>query len=336
MTLIVEELGKKIDFMRLQEPWNELLSRSHAPKIFFSWEWFHLWLKHFWHGEDFHSLLAKDGLGGLVGIVPLIVNQNPDGVAAQFIGDPNTWDYRDMIIDQTLIEPVLVFLLSYLKEKVKGDGNIELSGLSEHSLTKRCIVKPAENLGFQVQLLPEDTCPILSLPATWEAYLRLLKKKDKHELERKTRKINREAQVALYKVKDTDKIRKEMEDFFTLHRASRQEKAGFMDDEMVSYFLSIADLFIQQGRLNLSFLTANGKKIAVILGFEYLDTLYVYNSGYEPHYSSWSPGIVLMGMILQDCIQRGIKIVDFLRGNEPYKYKLGEVDNRVYKMILSV
>lgn len=336
MKLIVEELREWREFIQLQEPWNQLLSRSHAPKIFFGWEWYYLWLKHFWHAKDFHLLLVRDESGGLVGIVPLVIKQNRDGVWVEFIGDPNTWDYRDMIIDQALIEPVLASILNYLKEKIKQDGNIELSGLPEDSLTKSCIVKPAGKLGFEIQLLPEDTCPILFLPATWEEYLRLLKKKERHELERKIRKINREAQVALLKVKDPNKVREGMEDFFTLHRASRQDKADFMSDEMVSYFLSIAELFAQRGWLDLSFLTANGKKIAVIIGFEYLDTLYIYNSGYEPHYSPWSPGIVLIGLILKDCIERGVKRVDFLRGNESYKYNLGAVDKRVYKLILRI
>ena len=272
----------------------------------------------------------------MVGIVPLIIKQDRDGVRVEFLGDPNTWDYRDMILDQALIEPVLASVLSYLKERIKGEGRVELSGLSEDSLTKTRIVKPAEKLGFDIQLLPEDTCPILLLPTTWEGYLQLLKKKDRHELERKTRKVNREARMVFQKVCNSNRIREDMEDFFTLHRVSRREKAGFMSSIMSSYFLSIGELFAQRGWLNLSFLTAEDKKIAAIIGFEYLDTLYVYNSGYEPNYSLWSPGIVLMGLVVKDCIERGFKRVDFLRGNEPYKYNFGAVDNKVYKLILQI
>src|SRR3972149_3056913 len=336
MKLIIEELRGWTEFIQMQEPWNQLLSRSHAPKIFFCWEWYYLWLKHFWYTKDFHFLLVRDESRGLRGIVPLIMKQSRDGGVVEFIGDTNTWDYRDVIIDQALIEPVLVSILNYLKEKIKGEGTIELSGLPEDSPTKTWIVKPAEKFGFEVRLLPEDTCPILYLPTSWEEYPQLLKKKDQHELERKTRKINREAQVDLLRIKDANKIREGIEDFFILHRASREEKAGFMGGEMSSYFLSLAELFAQRGWLNLSFLTANGKKIAGIIGFEYLDTLYIYNSGYEPRYSPWSPGIVLIGLIVKDCIEKGFKRVDFLRGNESYKYKFGAVDNTVYKLILRI
>lgn len=336
MGFMVEELREWGEFILLQGPWNQLLSRSHAPKIFSCWEWYYLWLRHFQHARDFHIILIKNECGVVVGIVPLNIKQNSTRVVVGFMGDPNTWDYRDMIIDQTIMEPVLISLLDYLKEKIKRDGDIELSGLPGDSLTKSSIVKPAEKLGFEVQLLAEDTCPILSLPGTWHEYLRLLKKKDRHELERKIRKINREAQVDILRVKDSNKIREGMEDFFLLHRASRQDKAYFMNDEMTSYFFSMAEFFTHQGWLNLSFLTANGKKVAAIIGFEYLDTLYIYNSGYQPYYSPWSPGIVLIGLLIKDCIERSFKKVDFLRGDESYKYNFGAVDNWVYKLILRI
>ena len=130
MKLIIEELRGWTEFIQMQEPWNQLLSRSHAPKIFFCWEWYYLWLKHFWYTKDFHFLLVRDESRGLRGIVPLIMKQSRDGVVVEFIGDTNTWDYRDAIIDQAMIEPVLVSILNYLKEKIK-DFDFETQKIDE-------------------------------------------------------------------------------------------------------------------------------------------------------------------------------------------------------------
>ena len=62
-----------------------------------------------------------------------------------------------------------------------------------------------------------------------------------------------------------------------------------------------------------------------------MDRLLVYNSGYDPvNYAELSPGIVLTSYIIEDAIKRGIKVFDFLQGNEVYKYRLGATDTVVY------
>jgi CelD/BcsL family acetyltransferase involved in cellulose biosynthesis len=332
--LVVEELNEWTDFINLQEPWNKLLKRSHDPKIFFCWEWYYSWLQHFNRNKDFHLILVRDNRKELVGIAPLVIKHQENNTIIEFIGDSNTWDYRDLIIDQSMIEPVLMVLIKFLEDKIRRKKVLELSGLAEDSLIRKSIIKLADVLGLSIQLQPEDTCPILFLPATWEEYRSLLKKKDRHELERKTRKIYREGKVTLSQVTDPWVIKDRMEEFFALHRASRPEKADFMNNDMKSYFFSLAQLFRQRGWLKLSFLSMNDKNIAAVMGFEYLNTLYIYNSGYDPFYSYLSPGIVLLGQLIREAIDKSLSKVDFLRGDESYKYNFGAVDNLVYKVIL--
>jgi CelD/BcsL family acetyltransferase involved in cellulose biosynthesis len=68
-----------------------------------------------------------------------------------------------------------------------------------------------------------------------------------------------------------------------------------------------------------------------MLGFVYNDRLLVYNSGYDPtNYAELSPGIVLTSHIIEDAIRRGMRIFDFLQGDEIYKYRFGARDTVVY------
>jgi CelD/BcsL family acetyltransferase involved in cellulose biosynthesis len=80
----------------------------------------------------------------------------------------------------------------------------------------------------------------------------------------------------------------------------------------------------------------NGAKAAAMLAFNYKNRLLIYNSGYDPaNYAELSPGIVLTSYIIEDAIKRGLTILDFLQGNEVYKYRFGAVDTFVYDTQIS-
>jgi CelD/BcsL family acetyltransferase involved in cellulose biosynthesis len=46
-------------------------------------------------------------------------------------------------------------------------------------------------------------------------------------------------------------------------------------------------------------------------------------------------GWVLLSFLIQWAIENSRAVVDFMRGNESYKYKFGAVDSFVYKAIIT-
>ena len=60
----------------------------------------------------------------------------------------------------------------------------------------------------------------------------------------------------------------------------------------------------------------------------------LYNSGHDPEYRYYSVGLLLHSLCLRDALERGYRYFDFLRGNEPYKYRLGGRDHRIYRIAL--
>ncbi len=55
--------------------------------------------------------------------------------------------------------------------------------------------------------------------------------------------------------------------------------------------------------------------------FEWDGTVGLYNSGFHPDRAALSPGVVLLGHLIRDAIERGKTCFDFLRGEERYKYE---------------
>jgi CelD/BcsL family acetyltransferase involved in cellulose biosynthesis len=81
-------------------------------------------------------------------------------------------------------------------------------------------------------------------------------------------------------------------------------------------------------------MTINNQKAAAYLCFDYNGHILVYNSGFDYQFSSYSPGWVLLGHLIQHAIQTGSRYFDFMRGDEDYKYRFGAADGFVTRALL--
>jgi CelD/BcsL family acetyltransferase involved in cellulose biosynthesis len=61
----------------------------------------------------------------------------------------------------------------------------------------------------------------------------------------------------------------------------------------------------------------------------------MYNSGYDPAYAHYAVGLMSKTLLVRDAIEAGRSCVDFLRGDESYKYDLGGKDKQVYRVVLT-
>lgn len=69
--------------------------------------------------------------------------------------------------------------------------------------------------------------------------------------------------------------------------------------------------------------TPTGKAAACVFGWSDADGYYLYNSCFDPELQAASPGLVLLQAMIEDSIKKGLRIFDFLKGDEDYKARLG-------------
>jgi CelD/BcsL family acetyltransferase involved in cellulose biosynthesis len=164
----------------------------------------------------------------------------------------------------------------------------------------------------------------------------LLDKKERHELRRKLRRAEQsEEPVQLYITSGEETLDADLDAFITLFIQSRPDKAAFMSDPMRAFFHAAGHEAQRAGWLQLAFLQVSGVNAAAYMNFDYAGRIMVYNSGLDPKNFQWlSPGIVLMGKLIQHAIEQKRAVFDFLRGNEDYKYRLGGKDTHVYRLHL--
>jgi len=329
--LRVELYTEKEAFLPLREEWNRLLVGSPSDTIFLTWEWQSLWWECFGRGHQLLLLTARHE-EELVGIAPLFY---ADEGIIHLVGGTEISDYLDIIALSGYEREVWSAFLTYLLEECSWDI-LDLHNLPGASPTREVLFSLKEKYGLKVAVSLEHVCPLISLPQTWEGYLQMLDKKQRHELRRKLRKAQREAQVDWYLVSEDADLASEMEMFLDLHQRSSAHKEQFMDQTMQRFFKAMAQSTFEAGWLRLGFILINGLKMASLLCFDYDDSILLYNSGYDPErYRALSPGVLATAHCIEEAIQQKKRVFDFLRGSEEYKYRFGAQDTEVYHLVVT-
>ncbi len=322
-------------FTDLAPEWNALVCRSASNRIFSTLEWQSAWWQAFKPGP-LHVLTWRDAFGQLLAIAPLFIDNKGDNERVlSLVGCKEVTDYLDVIVDRDHLDDLLPCIADRLLALRDHYDRIELCNLPASSPVLAALPHLLHKRGFEVEVLREDVCPVIQLPATWPEYVSSLDKKQRHELRRKLRRARGPAlQVDWYQVGPEHDLHEEVSRFIDLMAASDPAKRRFLEDPgNLSFFRNIAPVMLERGWLRLNFLTIAGERAASYLNFTYNNEMLVYNSGLLPEaYGRLSPGIVLLAWNIRHAIEEGISRFDFLQGDESYKYQMGGRDEAVFNL----
>ena len=118
-------------------------------------------------------------------------------------------------------------------------------------------------------------------------------------------------------------------------KLSAPDKERFLSQPMENYFIDLLTN-ISKEQLVLWFMDIDSIPVAGVLAFQFKQSLLLYNSGMDLNYRQLSVGLLTKTLLIKYGIERGLKIFDFLQGNEPYKYDLGAIDNNLYQFNLNL
>ena len=191
--------------------------------------------------------------------------------------------------------------------------------------------------GWTVVREREDVCPVVTFAPgmDFEGYLGTLGKKERHEARRKLRRAEAAGEVLLERsanpVADLDA-------FVDLHQKRWGELGLFPPtpggDHSRTFFRRLLELAAGDGTIQLHFLTVAGRRIAAGVWFEDADAWYLYNAGVDPDARDLSPGVLMSAKAIEAAIAAGRRRFDYLRGDEPYKYEWGAVDEPIQRVLV--
>ena len=266
---------------------------------------------------------------GVVAIASLAKSGN----TISFMGSQDTFDYNDFLIRLGYEEGFYQTLLESMDHQ--DFQNLCLFSLRDTSPTLELFPDMARKMGYTVEIEEEDVTSGIALPGTWDEYLALLNKKDRHELRRKLRRMDSQSDWKWYSLSEPTQVAERLSEFISLMRQSRADKDEFMTPERERFFSNITQRMAELGQLHLYFLDMDGSTVATSLCFDYGGSRLLYNSGYDPEFGYFSVGLLLNAMCLKDAIAQGLHYFDFLRGPEPYKAHLGGQQRSLYQMVVT-
>ena len=285
------------------------------------------WLEVWWHELGFEAELYLGAVrqgGSIIGIAPLLLR----GTEAFFIGGTDVCDYMDFVV----IPGREVDFFNILLDDLRGRriNRLDLKPLRPNSAVLTHLTGIARDRKYEVACAVEDICLELDLPPTWEGYLRTLTQKQRHEVRRKLRRVWEAGDVHYRVIEDGESAGQAIAIFLKLFRESRHDKATFLTGRMESFFTSLARAMGRAGLLRLGILELNASPVAAVMCFDYNNTAFLYNNGYDPQYSLLSVGFISKILCIKDSVERGRGKFDFLKGAEEYKHRLGGKEINLY------
>jgi len=318
--LRIKELNEYDQFIDLREQWNDVLKKSKDDDIFLTWEWLSTWWKHYGKERKLMILLAEDG-EKIVAIAPLMRSvYRLLGFRLrkiEFFAEHT--DYCNFILAEKKAESLKLFL-KYL-DKLSWDY-LELKEIPETAESITILRKIRRKTHIQNETV-SSKCPYIPLSVSWDVFVKELSGNKRRNLRRRMKRLKEKYKVGFKKQDEIDSLQQDMKTFFYLHQKRWRSKGlggSFGEDpKFRDFLLDVSKCFAEKRWLNLSFLTANDEPISAALCFEYNKTLYYYHPGFDPVYSKYSIGNLLIMHLIQDSIQKGIEKIDFLKGAESYK-----------------
>jgi CelD/BcsL family acetyltransferase involved in cellulose biosynthesis len=265
-------------------------------------------LRTWWETRGSGTLLIAETSAALM---PLF----DDGVV-RFCGEPDLTDYHSPLGDS------LSDLVAGLADELSG-RQFQFDSLPSEAAEP--LTEALVTAGAEVSMHPHEAAAVLTLPANTEAWHGQLSKRHRHEVRRKRRRfVEGFGEPELVRTPDG------FDQFVAMHRSAPGQKGDFFAERGIAEFFS--ELVTRAGAVIDVLTGSDGTPLAGVIGFEDDDAYFLYNSAYDSGMAAASPGVVLLATLIEHQIERGATVVDFMKGDEPYKFNLGAAPRPLYEL----
>jgi CelD/BcsL family acetyltransferase involved in cellulose biosynthesis len=292
------------------------------------------WFEHLRQTEAAEGLLlavARDGAGQIAGVAPVQLGRH------DLLFEAKTrllWKspLRAAVVlgSQPLLPPddgLHDEFFRGLDEHLPGCDGVYLHSVpTDGYLWEYLHRSPAVRRQFLVHL-PSEVRPFhaLELPERYEDYLARFGKKKRYNLKRQVRLLHEHAGLALERVEAPDQVADFAAAVIDVAHKSWQPDATDLVADAAGFRRKLDDL-AGRGLLRAYLLRCAGRPGAYVLGYQYRGVYHYANVGYDQALREFSPGAVLLWLLLQDLFgHRPPRHVNFGIGHSRYKEEFGNV-----------
>jgi CelD/BcsL family acetyltransferase involved in cellulose biosynthesis/glycosyltransferase involved in cell wall biosynthesis len=299
-SLQTEIVHSRDRFRELEPEYHNLFAQSPCATPFSSPDWVLPWWVNRGRGEI--AVVTVRRSSRLAAIAPLVRT----GECLQFMGTGES-DYMDLLAEDT--DAAATLWDGIAEANRRHSGLLRLEELRHDSIA--LCTMPAR---YRSDLQDGCVCPVIELPS-----LSLPSK-----LLKNLRQQLRRMPDAEFDLASESTLSEFMASLFGLHSARWQaaDEPGVLSESAVCRFhLDAAPRLLRSGLLRVHGLRSRGRLRAVLYCLTRAGRAYYYVSGFDPEWSTYGPGSVLLHHAITFAQQAGDREFDMLRGAEPYKYR---------------
>jgi CelD/BcsL family acetyltransferase involved in cellulose biosynthesis len=292
----------------LQSPaWNNLLSESQADHIFLRSEWLSA---------------AADVFGGDIVVIE-VWGDDALIAAAAFVNEGRAWrflgkgpcDYLDIVMSRHVSESTAREATAKIMGAVfdAGAHHVLLTAMPLEGATAPRL----RSMGMHVtefRTTPSPTMHMSVAPAAAR----------KKSLKRHTNKLAREGELRFFTLTTAAEIDPRLDGFFEQHVARWAETETpslFNEPSNREFYCSLVRGLAPTGAVRLLEVVLDETVVAAHLGFVHGGRFTWYKPTYDPAYSKFSPGEVLLKRLIEDAMSEPVDEFDFTVGDEPFKLR---------------
>ena len=345
------------EFLSLRSSWDSIFNENHNTNFYLSYDWFYFLLcinKKV--PQDLYIILARSG-AEIVAIIPCYINQRRafffQHKTLEIIGNKYS-PYRGCLLKRDQEREVANGFINFML--IDGKMDWEVISLEDISNLDPFIVELRSALHeYDLQTSREDTfdniiCDLSSY-STSDSYFKSFKKSFREPIKRHINQMNQKGgfNILLPLSSNTD-IERLMDDYYDIHARSwkKEDSDPLFHRQLVKHlfengFLRLFILYMNQESSKMGsdgsdvFFSSYQSSIvpdcaipsrAIPVAVNYFivcgNYSYFFKTLYRADYAKYGPGITLMWYSFKYLLEaEHIKIIDYEKGPEDYKFKFG-------------
>jgi len=317
--LDVREIGTEAAWDACEDDWRRLTGAPGSrATVFQSWDWARTWWKHYGQGRRLWLLEFSDN-GAVVGYAALFLPCRFFPFRTlRFVGTGPS-DYNDLVALPGRETDVVRAFWAFLADRGRA-----WDWLDAQQIRPGGVLAESDAGYVRAARWPGETCPFVALPDSWDGFRATLGKKMRSNVGYYDRALAKlfEVEVGLA---TPETLTDDLDAFFELHqrRWNRRWLPGaFAARSARAFHADVAARLLAAGALRLHKLRLDGEIQAALYCFQFNGRCAYYLGGFEPSLARLSVGTVLTARAIRHAIEEDHAAeFDFLRGDEPYKYK---------------
>ena len=316
-------------FSSLREDWDALLASNPVQTVFLTWEWLYAWWLHRRGQAELWLITAWDG-EALVGIAPLMLERRKKlGTRQRVLCSLAT---PDMDVSGFIVRDGEREIYLALAEEIRRQAAAwDVLEINEFDSTNQEVAALQAVFKDYACARKDNIHYYLPQQENWEAYQKSLSQNARGDARRRLRRLQEQFKVTLIHHRGAEIGWEDMETIFALNEHGRYPHLYRSESER-AFQRRLLEVTSAHGWPEVFLLYLDDQPAAYRYGFTFAKRFEDWRNGIDMRLSEHATGKALLWLTMENCIQRGLSEVDFLRGDENYKARW-QTKERIYTQL---